>query len=44
MKKNVLIIGKKSFIGSNLFFFFKKHFRVKIINFKSFLKLKKKKN
>ncbi len=37
----VLIIGKKSFIGSNLYSFLKKKLSVKIISFKD---SKKKKN
>ncbi len=38
MKKKVLIIGKKSFIGSNLHNFFKKkNINSKIISFETFL-------
>ena len=36
----VLIIGKKSFIGSNLYSFLKKKLSVKIISFKDFKKKK----
>ena len=39
MKKNVLIIGKRSFIGSNLFIFIKKKLKVKLISIESFKKL-----
>ena len=34
----LLIVGKKSFIGSNLYFFYKKKYYVKIINFNDLLK------
>ena len=40
MKKKVIIIGKKSFVGSNLFNFFKrKKFRTKILSYKEFIYL-----
>ena len=39
MKKNVLIIGKRSFIGSNLFIFIKKKLKVKLISIENFKKL-----
>lgn len=39
MKKKILIIGKKSFVGKNLFFFLKKKFKVRIIDYESFFDL-----
>ncbi len=40
MKKKIIIIGKKSFIGSNLFYFLKKKkFRIRILSYKEFIKL-----
>lgn len=36
MKKKILILGKKSFIGSNLYFFLKKKLRVKICDYNTF--------
>ena len=38
MKKNILIIGKKSFIGTNLFKFLKNKLPVKIIDYENFKK------
>ena len=38
MKKNILIIGKKSFIGANLFKFLKNKLPVKIIDYENFKK------
>ena len=38
MKKNILIIGKKSFIGANLFKFLKNKLPVKIIDYEIFKK------
>ena len=43
MKKKILIIGKNSFIGKNLFIYLKKFFNLYIINFKQFKKIPKKK-
>ena len=40
MKTNLLIIGKRSFVGSNIYNFFKKKYYTKIIDFKDFLKKK----
>ena len=42
MKINLLIIGKKSFIGSNIYDYYKHKYKVKIISFKEFLKKKRK--
>ena len=42
MKINLLIIGKKSFIGSNIYDYYKHKYKVKIIGFKEFLKKKEK--
>ena len=39
MKKKIIIIGKKSFIGKNLYNFFKKNFNVLIVNYKQFFNL-----
>ena len=41
MKKKILLIGKKSFISNNLYFFLKDKFFIKKISFEMFLKLKK---
>ena len=38
MKTNLLIIGKKGFIGKNIFKFFKKKYSVKSLNFQDLLK------
>lgn len=38
MKKNILIIGRKSFIGSNLFTFLKNKQNIKIVGYKMMLK------
>ena len=38
MKKNILIIGRRSFIGSNLFSFLKNKQNIKIIDYKMILK------
>ena len=37
MKKKIIIIGKKSFVGSNLFNFLKYKFNIKIYNYKKFI-------
>jgi len=41
MKKKILLVGKKSFIGSNLYFILSKVFFVKTIDFKTLLNKKK---
>ena len=38
--KKILIIGKRGFIGNNLFNYLKKKFQVKIISFKNLTKFK----
>jgi dTDP-4-dehydrorhamnose reductase len=38
MKIKLLIIGKKSFVGSNIYNFLKKKYLIKILDFKEFLK------
>lgn len=38
-KKNILIIGKKSFIAQNLKFFLKKNFSIKLIDYAKFMNL-----
>ena len=38
----IIIIGKKSFIGSNLKFYLKKKYIIKILDLNQFLLLKKK--
>ena len=38
-KKNLIIIGKKSFIGSNIYSFLKKKKKLLILSFKDFMKL-----
>ena len=42
MKKNILIIGRHSFISVNLFHYFKSRTNVKKISFRDFRKLKSK--
>ena len=42
MKKNLIIIGKKSFIGSNIFKILKNKKKISIFTFKDFMKLSKK--
>ena len=38
-KKNLIIVGKKSFIGSNIYSFLKKKKKLLILSFKDFMKL-----
>ena len=42
MKKKIIIIGKNSFIGGNLFNFLKKKFNTKIYNYQKFLSINSK--
>ena len=39
MKKKIIIIGKNSFIGTNLFKLLKKKFDIKIYDYRKFLNL-----
>ena len=38
-KKNLIIVGKKSFIGSNIYNFLKKKKKILILSFRDFMKL-----
>ena len=42
MKKKIIIIGKNSFIGSNLFKLLRKKFDIKIYDYRKFLNLSSK--
>jgi len=41
MKQNIIIIGKKSFIGSNLFLHLNLKYNIKLLSYENFLKKKK---
>ncbi len=42
MKKKIIIIGKNSFIGANLFNYLKNRFNTKIYNYQTFLNVRPK--